>query len=273
VQILASLRGFGLFQSPVVAVAHHPPVGGRLAWLRRWFFRRETRGTDRYPALSSGVAEAVRAGSGRGPGYAPVLAWGPDLGYYERFRTGADVGVAMATGRTGRDWAAFGRGATQAGTAARIFCLAGDVRPEFSGFGPNVRVDVHEREADLPYPRLLAALAGARVIAVPLAAGPALGGLTSIADALGLGKPLLVTRHPLLDLDIEAEGIGRWVAPGDAEGWGAGLRWFDAHPREAAEMGRRARGLAEARLNSRLFSDRIAGILQDAARGGRPAPP
>jgi len=277
-QVLAYLRALGLFRTPLVAVAHHPPVVGRLAWMRRWLFRWEARGTDRFPALSSEVARAVREISGRGVAgrgdYAPVLSWGPDLAYYAPFRAEAVGEGAAATGRTGRDWLAFGRGATRAGTEAGIFCLTKDVRPEFAEFGPNVRVHAHARESDLPYPRLLAELALARVIAIPISVGPALAGLTSAADALGLGKPLLATRHGLLDIDVEREGIGRWVAPGDPDDWARALRWFDENPAESAAMGRRARTLAETRWNSRLFAGQIAAILESASHrhaGGQPA--
>jgi hypothetical protein len=36
-------------------------------------------------------------------------------------------------------------------------------------------------------------------------------------DAIGMGKPVIMTRHPLIDIDIEAKG-GIWVNPGDVEG-------------------------------------------------------
>lgn len=268
-QAFSYLRACGFLRTPLVVVAHHPPCHGRLAGFRRWCFGLEARGVDRYPALSGRVAEEVRRLAGRPENdFAPVLAWGPDLDFYDRYaQPGVGEGV-VATGRTGRDWISFGRGATRAGGAVEIFCFANDVRPEFSTFGANVRVHPHASEADLPYPKLLTTLAHARVVAVPLAVGPAVAGLTSVSDALGLGRPLLVTRHPLLDIDIEAEGIGRWVAPGDAEDWARALRWFDEHPDEAAAMGRRARVLAERRWNSRLFAAQLVALLRQSARPG-----
>lgn len=268
---LARLRACGIVRTPLVAIAHHPPVHGRLAWLRRVFFRWETRGTDRFPALSNGVARDVRSHSGRigtaSDHYSSILNWGPDLDYYTRFAAAGPGAGVIATGRTGRDWLTFGRGATQANTATRLFCPTSDVRPEFAEFGPNVQVHAQRDESELPYPKLLPVLAGARAIAVPLAIGPALSGLTSITDALGLGKPLLVTRHPLLDIDIENEGIGRWVAPGDERGWAEALRWVDSHPDEAVAMGRRARALAERTWNSRIFSAQIVALLEQARSG------
>lgn len=268
--LLGYLRALGLTRTPLVVVAHHPPVGGRLARLRRGWFRAETRGVARFPALSTPVAQAVRTAAAekcRTPGgdFAPVLPWGPDLAYYDRYRQDTPGAGTMSAGRTGRDWLTLGRAATLAGGAARIFCLRGDLRPEFAAFGPNVRVDAVDRENDRPYPRLLATLAQARVLAVPLAVGPALSGLTSLTDALGLGRPVLLTRNPWLGIDVEREGIGRWVEPGDVAGWVRALQWFDTHPEEAAAMGRRARALAETRWNYRRFTDELAALLTAAA--------
>lgn len=267
-QSLAYLRALGLMRVPLVAIGHHPPIGGRLRLLRRWSFRCELRGTARYPALSNGVAREVEALSGGGEGYAPVLEWGPDVEYYSRFMAPGPGEGAVAAGRTGRDWLTFGRAATRANSRARILCLAGEVRSEFADFGAHVEVTTVQTEADLPYPQLLPVLARARVLAIPLFGGTALAGLTSLTDALGLGKPVIMTRHPLIDLDIEREKIGRWVEAGDVEGWCNALRWFDEHPDDAAAMGRRARVLAESRWNTQSFANQIMTILEAAAREG-----
>ena len=38
-------------------------------------------------------------------------------------------------------------------------------------------------------------------------------------DALGMGKPVIITRNLLIDSHVEKEGIGIWVKPGDIDGW------------------------------------------------------
>ena len=38
-------------------------------------------------------------------------------------------------------------------------------------------------------------------------------------DCLGIGKPVIMTKNPNIDIDIEKEGIGHWVEPGDVEEW------------------------------------------------------
>jgi glycosyltransferase involved in cell wall biosynthesis len=100
-----------------------------------------------------------------------------------------------------------------------------------------------------------------------LTSGSSLAGLTSLTDALGCGKPVIMTRHPLIDIDLEKEGIGRWVNPGDVTGWIDALCWFRDNPGEAAAMGNRALQLARERFNSKRFAEQIAGILSETLTG------
>jgi glycosyltransferase involved in cell wall biosynthesis len=98
-------------------------------------------------------------------------------------------------------------------------------------------------------------------IAIPLFSQNTLAGLTSLMDALGLGRAVLMTRNRHLHIDIEAEGIGFWLEPGDVSGWQYRLDWIADHPAEVAAMGRRARTMAEGVYNSESFAKKVASIL------------
>ena len=66
----------------------------------------------------------------------------------------------------------------------------------------------------------------------------------------------------LIDIDLEAEGIGRWVEPGDVRGWTEALKWFEDNPDEALNMGERARKIAKTQWNHRVFAKQIESICQ-----------
>jgi glycosyltransferase involved in cell wall biosynthesis len=66
-------------------------------------------------------------------------------------------------------------------------------------------------------------------------------------------------------MDIEAAGIGLWVETGDIKGWKDALSYLINHPTEAAQMGQRARQLAEQSLNLEVFSAKVAVALGVAA--------
>lgn len=258
---LSYARACGLGRGRLVTLAHHPLRRGRAAPLREPFLRWQLAGTAAFPALAAAVARDLASAAGHGVAFAPTLRWGPDLAYYERFRrAGPGTGV-VAAGRTGRDWPTLLHAAAHAGVPTTIFASTPPI------VAPPAPVHLHLAPpgGELPYPEFLPALANARVVAIPLQADVALAGLTSLVDALGLGKPVLMTRHPLIDLDIEAEGIGRWLAPQDVAGWSEALRWFDAHPHEAEEMGRRARMLAERSWNYARFCADLETLLRHVA--------
>jgi hypothetical protein len=262
-QLLSYLRALGLFRVPIVTLAHHPLARGRWRGVRRFFLRWQLRGTDAFPSLSQKVADEINQLVKKSDWSIPV-PWGPDLDYYP-MAAGSGSG-AVAAGRTGRDFLTFGQAATMAGVNASIICLKSDCVSEFRDFGSKVEIRVMSQENSITYSELCQIFSQARVLAIPLVAGSSLAGLTGLTDALGAGRPVIMTGHPLIDLDIEKEGIGLWVDCADVKGWESALRWFEAHPEEATKMGQKARALAVAEWNSDSFARRIMEIFHEALK-------
>jgi hypothetical protein len=265
---LAYLRALGLLNTPLLAVQHHAINHGRLAAVREPFLRLMLRGLDAFPSLSQRAAHQINARCASNGPKSSALSWGPDAGYYPR-ASGPGQG-ALAAGRTGRDFLTFALGATRAGVAARIIGLPGPWLASRSRFSAQVQVQVPDAGRVYDYPEMMAAHLTARVIAIPLDKSEvSLAGLTSLVDAMAIGRPVIMTRNPFIDLDIEAEGIGRWVEPGDVEGWAQALRWFDQNPDASQAMGRRARALVDGPdWNSLAFARRIDGLLAGLSRAG-----
>ncbi len=219
------------------------------------------RGLSAMPTLSRAVSDEANA-LARRPVATPLatpLSWGPDAGFYPAAQYPGE-GI-LAAGRTGRDFVTFGRAATAASVPATILTFKDATAPEFALFGPRVVVMTPERFID--YSETTRMFSAARALAIPMAAQDGLCGLTSLMDALGAGKAVIMTRSPLIDLDIEKLGVGKWVEPGDVHGWTAALRFFNDNPDAAVEMGRRARSLVEEGLNYRTFSEDVFRIIRD----------
>ncbi len=251
--VLSLARRLHMIKTPMLCIAHHPFDAGRLIRLRQFYFQQVVRGTDAYPALSEGVAKMLTAVGAR----SVALRWGPDATYY---RPTYEVGeVAVAAGRTGRDFATFARAAVQSGVPAEIICL----RPDALALspGPNLQLNIQPEKGYMNYLELMSIFSRARVLAIPLVKNTSLAGLTSLMDALGMGKPVIMTRHPLIDIDIEKEGIGIWVEAGDVDGWSRALQFFYTHPEEAKAMGLRARALVDNGLNSTSFADQVMDLF------------
>jgi glycosyltransferase involved in cell wall biosynthesis len=265
-QGLQYLRAIGLLDKPIVCLVHHPFTRGRADVLRRPQRRLFVRGADHLPSLSRSVSRAL-GDLGVSSARTAALRWGPQADYY-RPRAGAGEGV-VAAGRTGRDFGTLARAARSSDTPVVLIGLQGQFEDDvFRGCSalqvieqPNVPPQPGRAVGWMKYPELLEHLSGARAVAIPLFGDHKLCGLTSLMDALGLGKPVIMTRNRHIDMDIEALGIGLWVEPGDVTGWVRAMKWYDEHPSAAIEMGARARALVDAGLNSRAFAQQVMDLF------------
>lgn len=255
---LCYLRAAGIIKIPIVCLAHHPPLQGFARFIRLPWVKLALRGVSAFPSLSSTVAEQINKLAADAKLSTP-LAWGPDLDYYPSYRPGRK-GVITA-GRTGRDFVTFGRAASRTACPATIVCPSRYVVDEFRQFSSNVAVLSHQNEMHFGYRELIQMYAESQAIAIPMAETSGLCGLTSLLDALAMGRAVISTRNALIDIDIESEGIGFTVAPGDIDGWEQAIRYIQDHPDEAEAMGHRARQLAEQRCNSRLFATSLLKII------------
>lgn len=89
-------------------------------------------------------------------------------------------------------------------------------------------------------------------------------GFTNVIETMAMGRPLIKTRTGALDddLDIEKEGIGLYVNPGDAVGLKAAAERLWNNPAEAREMGLRGRRVAEERYSSSIFGGRVVEFMR-----------
>ncbi len=259
-QLLAYLRALRLLDRPIVWVVHHPLDTGRLRRPRAPVIRALLRGVDAYPALSAPIADDLSRIAGSRARTQP-LSWGPDATWYPP-SDGVGRGV-IAAGRTNRDIVTFARAAADAGVPARIVCSERAATRLPAGGNPEVIA------RELRYSELAELYARARAIAIPLhVRWPwPINGLQSLLDALGMGKPVILTRNPWIDIDIEELGIGIWVDPGDVAGWRRALTRLEDDPALAAQMGRRARALVDSgERTSARFADQLIGIIDRVLR-------
>ncbi len=116
------------------------------------------------------------------------------------------------------------------------------------------------------YEALRTLYAGSFAVAVPLYDNDFQAGITSLLEAMAMGKAVVVTRTEG-QTDVVVDGrTGLYVAPGDAEGWRSALERLRDDPALRERLGSNARRWVEANASLSLWSDRVAGAL----RGIRP---
>lgn len=242
---LALARRARALRVPVMAAVH--PT----AWTG-WGKRSALRGYDEVITLSTRVRDELIATTGRSLQRTTTLGWGPDLRFPGYVATGSEV--IVCTGKTQRDTGTLLTGLAQARLGARVH-----VRHDPPQDAPPL-VDL---VVGAGYAEVLADLRRASVVTIPLLPGAGGAGITELNDALALSKPVLMTRNPYIDVDIEAIGCGRWIEPGDASGWARALAELSADPQARSQMGALGRAFAERHHNAELFN---AGVLRAAER-------
>jgi glycosyltransferase involved in cell wall biosynthesis len=273
VRALAVLRRARLLRLPVVGVVHGAPASaGRLS-------RLSLLGLDAVITPSEHTAAALRD-LGVPAERITIAPWGPDVSFapFEDAPPGEPV---VSLGKSNRDPETLVRALLDVDVPARVY--AHDLAA-LRALDPPARIELVEAvparttdpRAPLDYDHVLADLRRARIVAIPMRAMRPLHGLTELDDALACGKPVVMTRAPYIDLDIEGEGVGRLVDERDVEGWKRALAELLANGDELRAMGERGRRLVEARWNSELFAAGVATALAQAlgttaAKSGTPS--
>ena len=273
VLLLRCLRALKLFKVPVVCLAHHPIDPVALHSWRSPLVRLALYGSDALPSFSHAVSESIDALPGASVASA-TLDLGPDAGFYPHVD---DPGHGIvAAGKMHRDWLTLAAAAARADSQATIICPRATSDPRLTGFSSAVRVLSPTPGSLFSLDWLLKQYAHARALAIPLYPVRQMCGHWALLDALGMGKPIIATRHPLTALDIEAKGIGIWVAPGDVNGWARAIRFLEDHPDEAVRMGQRARRLVDEGFDARTFAHQLMDVFDSVlgidTREGRPTP-
>jgi len=253
--LLAYMRALGLLKTPLVCLAHQPLNTGRLAYLREPITKLMVSGCDSLPSISRLLSAGIDKRYGKSIG----LTWGPDKDFYH-LHEGKGNGIVSA-GRTGRDFNILGKAASKANVQTHIVCLQSSKQPSFSEFSNCVKVTIRPDSKFMPYSELMQLYGQARALAIPLYSNNHTNGISSLIDALAMGKPVVMTRNPYMDIDIESLGIGRWVELGDEDGWVEALTFFDKNPDAAAEMGKRGRDLVDSGINSQTFANQVMDIF------------
>jgi glycosyltransferase involved in cell wall biosynthesis len=264
--LLQYLRALGLYKVPIVTLMHHSHLEGRLDFLRNWQRRLFISGADKLPCLSKALVNDLR-GLGANPDKLASMEWGTDVEFYGPWEPpGSGV---IATGRTGRDFVTFAKALGQSHCHGTVIGLQGQLDDPIFQKSSNLRIVEARNKQPVPgenqgwlkYPELCQYMRSHGAIAIPLFPQQNLAGLTSLMDALGLGRAVLMTRNRHIDIDIEAEGIGFWLDAGDVNAWVRCLNWVQDNPVEVHAMGKRARQMAEGKFRSHNFASQLAQLI------------
>jgi glycosyltransferase involved in cell wall biosynthesis len=254
-RLLATARRLHMFSVPMVGVClHAPSLQDKAAWKR-------LQGYDALISISAHITDQLLNG-GVESDRLTTLSWGPDLDYPAFQSPGAphENGPVVSVGKTGRDVATLIAALRRTGFPAQVYA------PPESIVGQSIPRQVEILDEILSYATIMPRLKEAAVVAIPLS-GERLTGLTELVDAIACSRPVIVTRSPYFDIDVEKIGCGWWVDEGDVDGWCRLLTDAMSDRDRLSAMGARGRRWAESHCNMDQFGRGVQQVLQEVSRG------
>lgn len=243
-----------------VSVVHHPV---RSAVKRRALARH-----DVLLCLSQALASQLKRDLPRRRARIVHVPWGPDLSC-RLYRSRGEANGVVSAGKSNRDLRTLARALEISGAPAVLYDLTRQLshppNPKVRLIGPGDAGGIDGLDPDAPgqyvASRVLDDIAAAAIVAVPVLDAGRLTGLTEVADAMALGKPVVASRSPYFPLDIEAVGCGIWVEPQDPNGLARAISHLLTDRDARAEMGNAGRRFAECHWNYERFCASLCGLI------------
>jgi len=268
VALLSLFRRIGLFRKPLVAVGYQTPRSN--GFVARTYAKLFINGLDRLLCMSDEM-EADLGRLGVKKAKMGQIRWGVDMKYYPFGETAeADVPHFLSVGKTFRDFGALISGFPFDRARLTVFGAGHELNvpiPTEADGRLEIRSDWMEwRE----YVQLLPGF-HAMVLPIDMKASNANNaiGLTAVTEALIAGLPVISTDNRYIGIDLAGDGIGYWVEPGSSDAWSAAISKCCDDLETLHAMRRKARDVAETRINIQAFADVLEAELQGVVNAPR----
>ncbi len=236
------------------------------------FFRvaKAHRYIDRIVVHSPNQLELLQAGLGLSDDQVTVVPYGIDTEFWSEPTTSEDGDLVVSAGREHRDYRLL---VDAVGGHCRLFMT------DASAHNPGARRNlpdalppgVERRRVGILELREL--YARASVVAVPLVATSYPFGITTVLEAMSMGKAIVVSDTEGLQGVIEDGRTGLVVAPGDGDALRDAVLGLLRDPEARVRLGRAAREEAVTRFGLDRFVDELGGHLHDLSGEARRTEP
>lgn len=265
-ELIIFLRALGIYQKPI-AIWHHTAITtSKKKWketISRFFYK----GIDKMFFFSNKlIKDSVQTGK------APInkmelIHWGPDLAFYDQLLlcTKEKKCGFISTGKENRDMTTLLKAfsASQEELSVYISPSCGELHYQsiISALDLPSSIHIHYTNGIIPY-ELAKIVAQKKCIVICCLDFPYTVGLTTLVEALALGIPVICSRNPNFEIDIDKENIGITVEYNNVQGWINAIDYISSQPDVVEQMGKNARKLAEEKFNLEIFTQELAESFQ-----------
>lgn len=188
-----------------------------------------------------------------------TICWGEDLEFVNSTFRISDKGYFISTGRENRDFPLLIEAFAHSEASLELYTNKYNYDNDYSFLDnvidtyPNIKIEFVEKDHNTM--RILGQkTAESRCVVIPLIKNTVnyCVGLTSIVEAMALGKPIISSPNPYSPINLEEEGIGFYADT--LEEWRKAIDFLNKNPEQAQKMGKKARDLAKKEYNIVKFS-------------------
>ena len=181
--LLLCFKRIGLIKKPIIAYLHHTPKSGKVSILYSFLLK----------ALNHCYLSKEKCSE---PG------WGPDMDFYNKIEK-ADGDYFISTGKENRDFDLLIEAFKETKAPLKIITAQSHAGNDYTNLKekcasiPNIEIIITENSGDV-YPMMVKEMANAKALVCPLRQDQLnyCVGLSTIVDAEGLNKPLIITHNP-----------------------------------------------------------------------------
>lgn len=275
IEPIVLLRALGLYRKPIVVWHHQPIVTPSSLW-REWLGRLFYRGFDHLFFFSRKlIDDSLRSPKAR-PERIHLGHWGMDIPAWAEPHDAPAAPTAPArptvfihSGKEMRDIPTLVEAFRRTGEHLEMYINSRNGEMNYAemlaGMELPANIHVHVPDRLVPHEISLRVME-ADCVCICCQPTKYTVGLTTLVEALALGKPLICSRNPQIPVDVDREQCGIGVDYGDTDGWERAIRYIASHPEEAREMGRRGQQLARTTYNDATVAREVAEVLHATLR-------
>lgn len=266
-KLLLVLKLMGVIKVPIVAVIHYPLLGSNsTSNLVRSIGRKFVKGFDRLVFISHKIKEdnvkTFSLPSDTNGERFVHMDWGSEASFYKDINILPNTGeedYAISVGQTDRDFDTLIEAFKNINFKLRIYSKPGYV-PKVINIPTNVEIFT----SGVTYKELLEIYKNSRMILIcfKMTQQSTLG-MTSLLDAMAMGKPVIITENEYLDVNAHIDKIGYTVAEENVNGWIEKINLLLANSPLCVEFGKNAFNLHKKIYNMDLFGINLNNVFKE----------
>ncbi len=266
-EVIVLLRALHLFRKPIV-VWHHQPIITAPQRLREYGGRLFYKGFDHLFFFSEALLRASQQTQKVAARRMSVAHWGMDIPSWadkeEASRRNGEGMVFVSSGKELRDIETLFAACNSVGATLEVFISERNGDMDYGSLlrrlphGDNIHIHLQTHLA--PY-EIARGVQRADCVCICCHQSKYTVGLTTLVEALALGKPIICSRNDNYPFSVAREGCGIEVPYYDVAAWQQALTFMQQHPQEARSMGRRAQALAREQYNDSRCAADVAAVL------------